>query len=366
MNNTAVRLSNQAATRRGAGTSTGISLFSAFILAAFFLICLSPAAYGQAKVGTAGLQFLKVGVGARATSMGDAFTAVANDVSALYYNPGGLVQLSKPEALFTLIEYPAGLKFVYIGGAMPVQGTPSTIGIQVTSLFTDDMIETTPESPYGTGRTFTASDLAAGISYCHRLTDKFSVGGTVKMLNERLADKSSTGWSADVGTFYATGWKKINIGMVIQNFGPDMKFESTPFPLPISFKFGASMIAWETPLYSLLLAGEFLHPNDNIEFYHIGAEFNAMRMVSFRLGKRINALSRDSWEDYQADQQKDPFVEFPLLDEDGGLTLDGVSVGLGLNLPEAGVTVDYAWAGLGTLGGVHRFTVGYKIAALYW
>ncbi len=336
------------------------------LLAFVLLACTSPMAFGQAKVGTAGLQFLKVGPGARATSMGDAFTAVANDVSALYYNPGGLIQLSKPEAFFTLIDYVAGVKFVYIGGAIPLQGTPGVIGLQVTSLFTDDMVETTPGNPYGTGRTFTASDFAAGVTYCHRLTDKFSVGGTFKMLNERLADKNASGWSADVGTFYTTGWKNISIGMVIQNFGPDMKFESTPFPLPISFKFGASMYAWETPLYSILLAGEFLHPNDNIEFYHIGAEFTAMKMVSFRLGKRINAFTRDSWEDYQNDQQKDPFVEFPLINEDGGLSLDGFSAGLGLNLPEAGVTVDYAWAGMGTLGGAHRFTVGYKLAALLW
>lgn len=336
------------------------------LLAIVVITCTGNSAFAQAKVGTAGLQFLKVGVGARATSMGDAFTAVANDVSALYYNPGGLVQLRKPEAIFTLIEYPAGLKFVFVGGAMPVRGTPGVLGIQITSLFSDDMVETTPESPYGTGRTFTASDLAAGITYSHRLTDKFSVGGTLKMLSEQLADESATGWSADVGTFYTTGWKKINIGMVIQNFGPDMEFESSPFPLPISFKFGISMLAWETPLYDLLLAGEFVHPNDNIEFYHIGAEFTAMNMVSFRLGKRINALKRDSWEDYQQDQQLDPFVEFPLIDEDGGLTLDGVSAGLGLDLPEAGVTIDYAWAGIGTLGSAHRFTVGYKLAALIW
>jgi hypothetical protein len=336
------------------------------LLALALTIAASSSLFAQAKVGTAGLQFLKVGVGARATSMGDAFTAVANDASALYYNPGGMIQLQNPEALFSMVNYPAGLKFVFVGGTVPTPMTSGVLGIQVTSLFTDDITETTPEMPYGTGRTFTASDMSAGISYCQRLTDKFSVGGTVKILNERLADKAATGWSADVGTFYTTGWKEVNIGMVIQNFGPDMEFESSPFPLPISFKFGASTVAWETPAYSLLVAGEFVHPNDNIEFYHVGVEFNAMKMVSFRLGKRANAWKRDSWDDYQADQQKDPFVEFPLVDEDGALSLDGVGIGLGLNLPEAGVTVDYAWAGLGTLSSVHRFTVGYKLTALLW
>ncbi|NQU05082.1 MAG: PorV/PorQ family protein, partial [Calditrichaeota bacterium] len=203
------------------------------VLIAFIMLAPSNL-FAQAKVGTAGVQFLKVGVGTRAVGMGEAFTAVADDASALYYNPGGLIQLTMPEATFTLIDYPAGLKFVFIGGVVPMPLMSGVVGVQVTSLFTDDMIETTPEMPYGTGRSFTASDLALGMSYCQRLTDKFSVGGSFKYLNERLADVSANGWSVDVGTFYTTGWKKINIGMVIQHFGPDMDFENSPFPLPMT------------------------------------------------------------------------------------------------------------------------------------
>ncbi|MDP8239540.1 MAG: PorV/PorQ family protein [Candidatus Hatepunaea meridiana] len=336
-----------------------IIFFSSFILHPSSL-------FAQAKVGTAGLQFLKVGVSARAVGMGEAFTAVANDASALYYNPAGLIQLTKPEATFTLINYPADIKFIYIGGIIPTPITSGVLGIQMTSLFTDDMIETTPSMIYGTGRTFTASDLAAAVTYCQRLTNKFSVGASFKYLSEHLANATANGWSADVGTFYTTGWKKINIGMVIQNFGADMKFEDTPFPLPIIFKFGASMTALEKGPYSLLLSGEFLHPNDNVEIYNIGAEFSYMRMFSLRFGKRVNALVRDSWLAYDEDSQRDPFVEYPLFEKDYNgdlsLVLDGVSFGVGVKIPEAGVNIDYAWGGLGTLGGAHRFTIGYMLA----
>jgi hypothetical protein len=295
---------------------------------------------------------------------------VADDATALYYNPAGLVQLDRPEAAFTLIEYPVGLKFVFVGGATPFPMTRGVIGIHATSLFTDEMIETTPDRPYGTGRTFTAGDLAAGVSYCQRLTDKFSAGANLKFLNETLAEVSANGWAADFGTFYTTGWRRINIGMVIQNFGPDMKFESSPFPLPITFKFGASAAVLDKRDYSLLVAGEFVHPNDNVEEYHLGVELRVMRMINFRLGKKVNGWIRDTWEEYTLDSQKDPFIEFPLLERQPGggtiVSLDGFSAGVGVIIPEAGVNVDYAFGALGTLGGVHRISVGYKFARTFF
>ena len=54
---------------------------------------------GAQRAGTATAQFLKIGVGARATAMGDAFVAVANDASALYWNPAGISQFQTNEII---------------------------------------------------------------------------------------------------------------------------------------------------------------------------------------------------------------------------------------------------------------------------
>lgn len=262
----------------------------------------------------------------------------------------------------TLIEYPADIRLAYLGAALPTRMTSGVVGIQITSLFTDEMIETTPERPYGTGRTFSASEMAVGVTYCQKLTEKFSVGATMKYLNSSLADVSANGWSADIGTFYSTGWKRINIGMLIQNFGPDLQYVDSPFPLPQMFKFGVSSTVWENPSYSVLVAGEFVHPADNLEVYHFGVEFNAMKMFSVRFGKQVNGFRRYTWDEYQTDRQKDPYLEYPLLDEDGVISMDGAAVGIGINVPEVGIKVDYAYAGMGTLGASHRFTLGYSLA----
>ena len=119
------------------------------------------------------------------------------------------MQLKQPDFLFTHIVYPAGIQFEYIGGVWPIRSLSAAVGAQATLLHTDDMEETTPMMPYGTGRTFTASDMSLGVTYAQRLTNKFSVGATAKFIQERLAEKKSNGMAFDIGTFYNTGWKSV-------------------------------------------------------------------------------------------------------------------------------------------------------------
>lgn len=331
-------------------------LFAAILTTSF---CVSTL-FGQAKVGTAGVQFLKIGVSARGVAMADAFTAVANDASALYYNPAGLIQLSKPEAIASHISFPAGVSYEFVGFAYPMPKQNSVIGAFVGGLWTDEMLVTTPVSPYGTGQTFTASDFTVGASYVRRLTDKFTVGGSVKFLNENLADESAYGWAADVGTYYQTGWRKVVLAMLVSNFGPDMNFVNAPFPMPMNFKFGAAMTPYEDKLHSVLLDAEFSHPNDNLEMVSLGAEYSFKKLVFLRLGKKVNGWKRDKWRDYVGSEQgKDPYIEYPVINEDGFISLDGFSIGGGAKFQNIGLSVDYSYAAYGYFGPIHRFTLGY-------
>src|SRR5207302_10246043 len=54
-------------------------------------------AFGKNQVGTSGAAFLKIGPGARPAAMGEAFTGVADDIHAIYWNPAGLATLRSPE-----------------------------------------------------------------------------------------------------------------------------------------------------------------------------------------------------------------------------------------------------------------------------
>ena len=74
---------------------------------------LFPVLGGQ-RAGISTAQFLKIGVGGRASAMGDAFVAVANDVSALYWNPAGLTQFQDNQIIFSHNEWVVDLSLIHI------------------------------------------------------------------------------------------------------------------------------------------------------------------------------------------------------------------------------------------------------------
>jgi hypothetical protein len=98
------------------------------IIVLMLLLLLPVVLVGQAKVGTAGAQFLKLGVGARANGMGDAFVAVSNDATAMYYNPAGLTQLYDREIIFTHVDYPAEIAYEFVGLAYPLYRVGGVFG----------------------------------------------------------------------------------------------------------------------------------------------------------------------------------------------------------------------------------------------
>ncbi|MGH7601703.1 MAG: PorV/PorQ family protein, partial [bacterium] len=142
---------------------------------------------GNQRAGTAMAQFLKIGVGGRAVGMGESFVAVANDASALYWNPAGIAQMQKNEIIFAHVNWPVDVQHEFFGYVHRFGGV-NAIGASVTSLHTDDLEETTEFQPFGTGRFVAFGDIAAGLTFARKMTDRFSVGVTVKYIDETLAE----------------------------------------------------------------------------------------------------------------------------------------------------------------------------------
>ena len=164
----------------------------------FPIVSYGQGALDVSKTGTTAATFLEISVGAPAIGMGGAFVSLANDATALYWNPAGIATMSDMEVIAAHTDWIADTKFDFGGFVWPL-GNFGTLGFSLTSLTMADMAVTTVEMPDGTGNIFSASDLAAGLTYARPLTDRFSVGFTAKFIQESIWHESAKAFAMDAG-----------------------------------------------------------------------------------------------------------------------------------------------------------------------
>ena len=171
------------------------------------------------KVGTLGGQSLKMGVGARANAMGDTYVAIADDATAVYWNPAGIARLSGQSITLNHTAWPADILFDQAGYVFNIKRIPGMLGVNVRALTMSRDIVRTTYLPEGTGDTFDAGEWTYGLSYARALTDKFSAGFNVNYVQTGLDDVKGKSVTFDFGTLYDIGVMGAKIGMAIRTSG---------------------------------------------------------------------------------------------------------------------------------------------------
>ncbi|GAB1350457.1 type IX secretion system outer membrane channel protein PorV [Ignavibacteriales bacterium] len=330
----------------------------------YFLVILVSACslmFGQTKVGSTAAPFLSIGIGPRAVGMGGAFTATANDITALYWNPAGVARMGGSGAYFSHTKWFADINFNY-AAAMLSLGDWGTVGGSVTVLDYGETEITTVKEPDGTGAKYGAKDLAMGLHYAMNLTDRFSIGGTVKYVQQSIWNTSASTVAFDLGVLFLSEIYGLRIGATISNFGGDMtmdgkdlyvlydidpgifgnndqilaKLKTDPYPLPLTFKVGAAMDVINSSDLRLTLGVDALHPSDNSESINVGGEVVYKNLIALRGGYK--SLFLDNAE-------------------------EGLTLGVGLNYdiaPNLGLSVDYAYQEFGLLKNTQFFSLGIR------
>tara|TARA_Y100000590_G_scaffold173894_1_gene198851 strand:+ start:657 stop:1727 length:1071 start_codon:yes stop_codon:yes gene_type:complete len=327
------------------------------------------------RYGTTAANFLEIGVGSEANAMGEAYVAVANDVSSIYWNPAGLSSLKKSSALFMIQPWFVDIDMLFAGGAMVIPKV-GVIGLGITHLDYGEMEVTNLEYQDGTGEMFRASDVAASFTFSRKIVSWFSFGSSLKYINSNIWHSSASAFAVDLGVlvntsfFSFTGNNKdgINIGMSISNYGTRMKydgidsyqpidiseyeegnygdvagqFRTSEWELPLIFRIGVSLKPIVTNKMDLIISADALHPNNNAESINIGASLDnkipGFGEVSIRGGlksgmKNLNTDDKDF----------------------------GFATGAGLKLyflNNKALTIDYTYKTMGILGNVQAYTVG--------
>ncbi|MHB9013894.1 MAG: PorV/PorQ family protein, partial [Ignavibacteriaceae bacterium] len=265
--------------------------------------------FSQVFSGTTAAQFLKIEVGAKSIGMGGAFVSVANDASALYWNPAGIARLQNNNAMFSHTFWLAGTNHDFAGVILKLSDQQA-IGFSYTSLTVGDMAVRTEMFPDGTGEYFNAADFSIGLSYGLNLTDMFSIGFTGKYVGERIWHMSASAMAFDVGILYTTPVRGLNLGMSISNIGSKIHYtgrdnfinysfdpnqhgnssnifasiQMDSWNLPMIFRVGLSMKFIDNDMNKLTMSVDANYPNDYNEYLNLGCEYGFMKRFFLRVG----------------------------------------------------------------------------------
>ena len=317
------------------------------------------------KVGSTSMQFLEVMPVARGTALGEAYSVWASGAEAVFWNPSGLASIQSPELSATFVKWIFDTRQGALSFGTTI-GDVGALGVQVQYVdfgVFEEAIATRPYinreiNPGLTGNTFHPFSYLVGLTYARNLTDRFATGLSLKYAHESLYNGQmavaqitqgsfqevktwANGVMFDFGIHYNTGFRSIQIGASVQNFGGNVTYARQSSPVPLLFRWGIAAdvigkdaIISSDPENRLGIAFDLYQPNDYGQQEHIGAEYEYEGIFALRVGYKFNY-------DFE------------------GLTVGG---GVKQTIGSVSFSFDYSYGSIGTyLGSVHRIGLGAKI-----
>ncbi|OGS17534.1 MAG: hypothetical protein A2219_04155 [Elusimicrobia bacterium RIFOXYA2_FULL_50_26] len=254
--------------------------------------------------------FLSFGASARSLGMGKTFTGVADDSSAVYWNPAGLTQLTRQElgAMYAALYEQTNYSFASYGRPLEQYGS---IGIAVASLSSSDF-KLRDEFNYEKG-VAGVYETAVIVSYAKRLLSmnesgrSISAGVSLKAVNQNINSVSATGYGTDVGAFINAGapggvLSPLSAGISLQNvIAPVLKLQEKAEKYPFTVRAGLGYRLFND---SFLMAMDVSKSEGGNEKYHFGAEYTCRTALTIRAGldeTEFTSGAGFAWRDYRLD-----------------------------------------------------------------
>lgn len=310
----------------------------ALVVAVFFGLGAPVARAATGQVGTSGAQFLKIGAGARAAAMAEAYAATADDPYALYYNPAGITRLSEPQVAAAHTAYFQGTNYEVaafgypLRGGRSAEGSKDVLGLSLYNLSVSDIERRTGDTSQPAGY-FGSGDYSYNLSYAHRFDRSLSAGLTGKLIHQTIDSFNSSAFAVDAGLQWTPrpqAARPVTVAAVLRNVGTRPKFagqESDPLPSALVLGLGApvyknisaelDVMKYRDTDLNVMFGGEYRHT------------FNDGVAGAFRLG-------------YSTSRRDSP-------------GFNGVSLGAGIRFHRA--AFDFAWVPFGDLGNTFRYSL---------
>lgn len=326
-------------------------LFTAFaVMLAVVVLVDSSFAQTSKRVGTAAATQLLIPASAKGLAMGGSNIATTKGVEAIYYNVAGLGRIhSSAEGMFSSMTYLADIG-VTQGGVAGKFGEFGVLGFTVQTMDFGDIPLTTVDDPENeSGRFYSPNYVTVNLSFARPLTDAISFGMSAKLISEQIDRVSSSGFALDIGVQYnkLVGVQGLELGVVVKNIGPQMKYDGTglyrvatssegerpeqrfkseaaSFELPSTVEIGLAYTGMVENSLSYSVNGAFSNNNLYLDEYKVGAELG-FTLESLTLFGRAGM----------------GFV--PQAEDDENIFGNSFGAGLHWNASGIEITVDYAY-----------------------
>ncbi len=242
------------------------------------MICVP---FAQAQVGITSVPFLQIEPDSRASGMGNTGVALADNASAVFWNPAGLAGQRGSQINIThsqwLPKFNADLFYDYLVGRHYVEDI-GTFGAHITYLNFGEQLRTTAQNPTGEGLgRFNSYEFSIGVSYGYSLSNNWSLGTGIRYIRSSLfegtlgGEETSVSPGSSVGIDLATMYQSnpftfggnsasFSAGLNLSNIGPGINYteDAEKDPLPTVLRVGWALTADLDPkgVHSLTLAND--------------------------------------------------------------------------------------------------------------
>jgi len=323
------------------------------------------------NTGGSAAQFLRLGMGARALGMGEAYGPIAEGPDAIYWNPGGLAQQLQPEISTSHMEMLSYFHRDSLAYAHPIPAWQGALSGSVLLFYQDTLpLTTNANQQVGSFRPHSeVVSLAFARSFVPFEADRrrdrsyfpssqrnsrwldmpfheseypwdgrMMMGMAFKVITETIYDDRATAVALDGGLLYIpSGLQELRLSLAFRNLGSKERFIGESYSLPFEGSMGA---AYDWRGYGdrrLLLAAEATVPYYGLPHGNLGVEYSLPVLKNTRVALRGG------------------FKSLATVDLD---LLSGLTAGAGLQYRQ--FSADFAFQPLAELGNIYRFGFGMR------
>lgn len=321
--------------------------------------------------GAAAMQFLRIGPGARALGMGEAYGPVVSGSESVYWNPGALARTDRLDLSYSHAEMLGLLRFEHVALAGPVRRLGGSYGFAFT-MFHQDSIPLVTNTNQNIG-SFAPHSEAFSFAYARNIftgedhpmrdrgyfqdlyrrpgawepldhepepwTGSASVGAAVKFLSETIHDESAWAVAVDAGSqFRPVDAPELSMSAVVRNLGTRPKFLKELESLPLEAAFGAA--------YALDMGGQRLWPAVEAAVPQHGKPYGKVGLeYLFPVSEVWRGAVRGGYKTLTVGDLG------PLTGLSGGIGLQGRAF-----------TADFAFQPMAVLGEIFRISLGWRFS----